>query len=141
MMRFDGAFVYEVMHIVDGGFTLTRDEAEALCARLGSREEFVAWLLLRGDLTKKHREIGEALVAASASVVSATTTPRTGGGFPIFENQANLDIEAAMKSLVEASEMSRSAAETLQGKIGALASRQSRMNMIRQSLGLNVKES
>ena len=138
MMRYDGAFVYEVMHIVDDGFTMTRDEAEALSARLGSREEFVAWILLRGDLTKKHREIGEALVDASASVVSTTATPRMETGFPIFENQANLDIETAMKSLIESSEMSRLAAETLQGKIGALASHRNRTDMIRQSLGLTV---
>lgn len=137
-MNFDGAFVHKVMQILHGGFTMTQAEADALSALVGSREEFLAWLLLRDDLAAKHREIGEALLAASASVVVSVSPPRTESGFPIFERNKALAVEAAMKSLIDASESSRRAARGLQEELGALASHQGRMQSIRHTLGLNA---
>lgn len=139
-MNFDATFVHKAMCVVNGGFHMSEAEATKLCALMGSREEFLAWLLLRDNLASKHPEIGEALVAAAGSVVSSAATPRKESGFPIFERKADLAIEAAMKSLIEASESSTKAAKSLNDELDALATYHGRLDLIRYSLGLSEKK-
>jgi len=133
-MNFDGAFVQSVMRIIDFDFRMNEVDSQRLSGLLGSREEFVAWLLLRRDLTTKFPEVGDALLTASTSVAVSTASPRSESHFPIFERSAHLAIEVAMKSLIEASESSRRATEKLNEELSALAKHCGRIDLIPQLL-------
>lgn len=138
-MNFNGRFVYEVMSIINGGFVMSRSDATSLSALLGSREEFAAWLLLRSELPAKHPRIGEALAAVSSTVVTSAATPRAESGYPIFEHEMALEVEKAMKSLIEAEEASRKKAEDLEKKLNHFPSYPKKTGVIRHSLIMNWK--
>jgi hypothetical protein len=123
-MNLDGAFVRTVMRIVCGEFAITSTEADALSVLLGSREEFLAWLLLRKKLAAKYREIGEALVETAAAAVVIFATPRKESTFPVFEREDWLVLEKAMKSLIAASDTARDATEEINAALASFAPRQ-----------------
>jgi hypothetical protein len=121
-MNLDGAFVRTIMRIC-GEFAITSTEADAICTLLGTRDEFLAWLLLRKNLAAKHRDIGEALVESAAAGVVDFATPRKESAFPIFEREDRLALEKSLKALVAASDSSLPVTADVTAALTSIASR------------------
>ena len=134
-MNLDGAFVRTIMRIC-GEFAITSTEADGICTLLGTRDEFLAWLLLRKNLAAKHRDIGEALVESAAAAVVVFATPRKESTFPVFEGQDRLALEKSLKALVAASESSLPIIADVTTALTSIASRRPSEATISQSLGI-----
>lgn len=137
-MNIDSTFIRNIMRIVHGSFVLKIHEAEALRALLGSREEFLAWLLLRNKLAVTYPEIGLALVdVASSSVVTSSTRRKESAPSP-YEREDMLKMETAIKTLLEASKASDPAAHEVNVAVTSFAARHGNDALLGKVLGIKT---
>lgn len=122
-MKIDAAAIRNIMQIVHGKYTVNSREAEALSKLLSSREEFLAWLLLRNRYAALHTEVGTALVDAASSTVVIPMSRCKESNFPVFAQQEILSMEMAMRSLVEANKTTLDAADEINKMVNHFISR------------------
>jgi hypothetical protein len=106
-MSIDKNFVMHAMRIIYGEFVLKSDEADELVKLLGSREEFLSWILFRRGLMVDFPEIRHALEEAANAKVVTPSNRRVEDEFPFFKKNNMLEAEAAFKALLDASEKVR----------------------------------
>lgn len=139
-MTFDGDFIRSIMRILYGKFVLTSREAEALAALLGSREEFLAWLLLRNGLAAKDDAIGHVLRDVATSAIVTSTTRRIESGYPVFERQDMVAMETEMKALLHATEAARDQSNKVNAVMISYMTRHGNDVLIGQTLGIRFRE-
>jgi hypothetical protein len=99
-MSFNHELVANVRHALFGVVT-SRAEAESICTRLGSRQEFLT-SLIAGKMT--HESLGwlqeEVAEIAESSVVSAATR-RKEKDFPLRQQASVIELADVLKRLIE----------------------------------------
>ena len=139
-MNFDKYFVQNVMKILNINFAMDVAEAESIRSLVGSREEFLAWLLLRKEVAIRNPALGAALAEVASLTCVGFVTERQERGYPIFEKKDRIALEGAMKALMMASEASKEASSEVNNIIGSLAVREGKEFPVRHILGLASPE-
>jgi hypothetical protein len=100
-MQMNDKFVKDVVRLFKNE-VLSEPESRRIVEVLESREEFLAWLLLKQDIMKPMPEASAALMRAALGSVD-TVEPRR-AGFPIMQQRRRTELESTLKSLLGSSE-------------------------------------
>lgn len=103
-MSIDKIFVMHAMRIIYGEFVLKSDEADELVKLLGSREEFLSWILFKKEFVVDCLEVRHALEEMVNTKVVTPSSRRVEDEFPALKKKSILEVEAAFKALLDASE-------------------------------------